>query len=141
MQPGIQKVSVVGLGYVGLPTAATFAARGLQVVGVDINDRAVETINSGRAHIAEPDLDMVLGAAVTSGKFRAVTVPEPADAFIIAVPTPVTEDRKADVSAIEAALTAIAPVLRRGDLIVIESTSRSAPRSRLRGSFVPCVRT
>jgi UDP-N-acetyl-D-mannosaminuronic acid dehydrogenase len=123
MQPGIQKVSVVGLGYVGLPTAATFAARGLQVVGVDINDRAVETINSGRAHIAEPDLDMVLGAAVTSGTFRAVTVPEPADAFIIAVPTPVTEDRKADVSAIEAALTAIAPVLRRGDLIVIESTS------------------
>ena len=123
MQPGIQRVSVVGLGYVGLPTAATFAARGLQVIGVDINDRAVETINSGRAHIAEPDLDMVLGAAVTSGKLRAVTVPEPADAFIIAVPTPVTDDRRADVSAIEAALTAIAPVLRRGDLIVIESTS------------------
>jgi UDP-N-acetyl-D-mannosaminuronic acid dehydrogenase len=123
MQSAIQRVSVVGLGYVGLPTAATFAARGLQVIGVDINDRAVETINSGRAHIAEPDLDMVLGAAVTSGKLRAVTVPEPADAFIIAVPTPVTDDRRADVSAIEAALTAIAPVLRRGNLIVIESTS------------------
>jgi UDP-N-acetyl-D-mannosaminuronic acid dehydrogenase len=93
------------------------------VIGVDINQRAVETINSGRAHIAEPDLDMVLGAAVTSGKLRAVTVPEPADAFIIAVPTPVTDDHRADISAIEKALTSIAPVLRRGDLIVIESTS------------------
>lgn len=83
----------------------------------------METINAGRAHIAEPDLDMVLGAAVTSGKLRAVTVPEPADAFIIAVPTPVTPDRRADISAIESALTSIAPVLRRGNLIVIESTS------------------
>jgi UDP-N-acetyl-D-mannosaminuronic acid dehydrogenase len=93
------------------------------VIGVDIDDRAVETINAGRAHIVESDLDMVLGAAVTSGKLRAVTAPEPADAFIIAVPTPITSDRRADISAVEAALKSIAPVLRRGDLIVIESTS------------------
>jgi UDP-N-acetyl-D-mannosaminuronic acid dehydrogenase len=123
MQSGIQTVSVVGLGYVGLPTAATFAARGLDVIGVDLNQDAVNRINSGRAHIVEPDLDMVLSAAVKSGKLRAVTSPEPADAFIIAVPTPIKDDRSADVSAIEAALRSIAPLVKRGDLIVIESTS------------------
>jgi UDP-N-acetyl-D-mannosaminuronic acid dehydrogenase len=123
MQSGIQTVSIVGLGYVGLPTAATFAARGLDVIGVDINRDAVNRINSGRSHIVEPDLDMLLSAAVKSGKLRAVTSPEPADAFIIAVPTPITEDHKADISAVEAALKSVAPVLKRGDLIVIESTS------------------
>jgi UDP-N-acetyl-D-mannosaminuronic acid dehydrogenase len=123
MQPGIQTVSVVGLGYVGLPTAATFAARGLDVIGVDINRDAVTRINSGRSHIVEPDLDMLLSAAVKSGKLRAVTSPEPADAFIIAVPTPITEEHEADISAVEAALKSVAPVLKRGDLIVIESTS------------------
>jgi UDP-N-acetyl-D-mannosaminuronic acid dehydrogenase len=123
MQQGIQTVSVIGLGYVGLPTAATFAARGLEVIGVDINQDAVTRINSGRAHIVEPDLDMVLSAAVKSGKLRAVARPEPADAFIIAVPTPIKEDRTADLTAVEAALRSIAPVLKRGDLIVLESTS------------------
>jgi UDP-N-acetyl-D-mannosaminuronic acid dehydrogenase len=123
MQQAIQTVSVIGLGYVGLPTAATFAARGLDVIGVDINRDAVSRINSGRAHIVEPDLDMVLSAAVKSGKLRAVTAPEPADAFIVAVPTPIKDDRTADLAAVEAALRAIAPVLKRGDLIVIESTS------------------
>ncbi|HML06948.1 MAG TPA: UDP-N-acetyl-D-mannosamine dehydrogenase [Xanthobacteraceae bacterium] len=123
MQTGIQTVSVIGLGYVGLPTAATFAARGLDVIGVDVNRDAVERINSGRAHIVEPDLDMVLGAAVKSGKLRAVTAPEAADAFIIAVPTPIAADHKADLAAVEVALKSIAPVLTRGNLIVIESTS------------------
>ena len=73
LQTKIQSVCIVGLGYVGLPTAATFAARGFDVIGVDINREAVDRINSGRAHIVEPDLDMVLGAAVKSGKLRAVT--------------------------------------------------------------------
>jgi UDP-N-acetyl-D-mannosaminuronic acid dehydrogenase len=122
-QTKIQSVCIVGLGYVGLPTAATFAARGFDVVGVDINREAVDRINSGRAHIVEPDLDMVLGAAVKSGKLRAVTTPETADAFVVAVPTPITHDDKADISAVEAALKSIASVLKRGDLIVIESTS------------------
>jgi UDP-N-acetyl-D-mannosaminuronic acid dehydrogenase len=122
-QTKIQSVCIVGLGYVGLPTAATFAARGFEVVGVDINREAVERINSGRAHIVEPDLDMVLGAAIKSGKLRAVTTPETADAFVVAVPTPITHDHKADISAVEAALKSIATVLKRGDLIVIESTS------------------
>jgi UDP-N-acetyl-D-mannosaminuronic acid dehydrogenase len=83
----------------------------------------VARINSGRPHIVEPDLDMMLSAAIHSGRLRAVMKPEPAEGFIIAVPTPITEDHKADVSAIEAALDSIAPVLKRGDLIVIESTS------------------
>jgi UDP-N-acetyl-D-mannosaminuronic acid dehydrogenase len=83
----------------------------------------VARINSGRPHIVEPDLDMMLSAAVQSGRLRAVMKPEPAEAFIIAVPTPITQDHKADVSAIEAALNSLAPVLKRGDLIVIESTS------------------
>ena len=123
MPAAIQTVSVVGLGYVGLPTAATFAARGLDVIGVDIDRDTVARINSGRPHIVEPDLDMMLSAAVNSGRLRAVLNPEAADAFIIAVPTPITADHNADISAIEAALRSIAPVLKRGDLIVIESTS------------------
>lgn len=123
MSSDFRTVSVVGLGYVGLPTAATLAARGLDVIGVDIKPDAVERINAGRSHIAEPDLDMVLNAAVVSGKLRAVTVPEPADAFLIAVPTPITPDKTADMSALEAAIASIAPVLKRGDLVVIESTS------------------
>jgi UDP-N-acetyl-D-mannosaminuronic acid dehydrogenase len=117
------KVSVIGLGYVGLPTAATLASRGIEVVGVDINAAAVERINSGAAHIIEPDLDIVLGAVVTSGHLRAVTKPEPADAFMIAVPTPIDAQKRADMRAVESALRSIAPVLKRGDLVVIESTS------------------
>jgi UDP-N-acetyl-D-mannosaminuronic acid dehydrogenase len=123
MEYSIKTVCVVGLGYIGLPTAATLAGRGVDVIGVDINRDAVDRINSGRAHIVEPDLDMVLGAAVKSGKLRAVTTPETADAFVVAVPTPITHDHKADISAVEAALKSIAAVLKRGDLIVIESTS------------------
>jgi UDP-N-acetyl-D-mannosaminuronic acid dehydrogenase len=102
-QSKIQTICIVGLGYAGLPTAATFAARGFDVVGVDINRDAVERINSGRAHIVEPDLDMVLAAAVKSGKLRAVTAPQTADVFVVAVPTPITQDHKADISAVEAA--------------------------------------
>jgi UDP-N-acetyl-D-mannosaminuronic acid dehydrogenase len=115
-------ISVIGLGYVGLPTAATFASRGLQVIGVDIREDAVERIRSGQAHFIEPDLDIVLRAVVTSGNLRATTVPEPADAFLIAVPTPIRDDRTADLSAVQSALASIAPVLKRGDLVIIEST-------------------
>lgn len=116
-------VSVVGLGYVGLPTAATLASSGLNVIGVDISEAAVARINEGKAHIIEPDLDMVLNAAVRAGRLRAVTKPEPADAFLIAVPTPVNPDHSPDMHAVESATAAIAPVLARGNLIIIESTS------------------
>ncbi|MBP2233688.1 UDP-N-acetyl-D-mannosaminuronic acid dehydrogenase [Sinorhizobium kostiense] len=116
-------ISVVGLGYIGLPSAAVFAARGVKVIGVDISQRAVDIINSGGVHIVEPDLDIVVRATVTDGRLRAVTVPEPADAFLIAVPTPFKDDHEPDLSFIESACKAIAPVLKRGDLVILESTS------------------
>lgn len=118
-----QTISVVGLGYIGLPTAAVFASRKKRVIGVDVNQNAVETINRGEIHIVEPDLDMVVGAAVAGGYLRATTTPEPADAFLIAVPTPFKGDHEPDLSYIEAASKAIAPVLKRGDLVILESTS------------------
>ena len=99
-----------------------FASRGLSVIGVDVNEAAVSRVNAGQAHFAEPDLDIVMRAVVTSGNLRAVTTPEPADAFLIAVPTPIREDKTADVSMVESALSSIAPVLKRGDLVIIEST-------------------
>jgi UDP-N-acetyl-D-mannosaminuronic acid dehydrogenase len=118
-----ETISVVGLGYIGLPTAAAFAARRKHVIGVDVNQHAVDTINRGEIHIVEPELDMLVHAAVTQGHLRATTKPEPADAFLIAVPTPFSEGYKPDLSYIEAASRAVAPVLKKGDLVVLESTS------------------
>lgn len=116
-------ISVIGLGYIGLPTAAVFASRKINVIGVDINLKAVDTINRGEIHIVEPDLDMVVHAAVTEGYLRATTTPEPADAFLIAVPTPFKGNHEPDLGYIESASKAIAPVLKNGDLVILESTS------------------
>jgi len=116
-------VSVLGLGYIGLPTAAAFAGRKVHVIGVDINSRAVETINQGNIHIVEPDLDIAVRSAVTQGYLRATIKPEPADAFLIAVPTPFKADHEPDLACVEAATRSIAAVLKRGDLVVLESTS------------------
>ena len=122
--PPFRRISVIGLGYIGLPTAAMFASRRIEVVGVDVNRSTVETINRGAVHIVEPDLDMVVHAAVSAGFLRATTTPEPAEAFLIAVPTPFRgENRDPDLSHIEAAARAIAPVLRPGNLVILESTS------------------
>lgn len=118
-----QTISVIGLGYIGLPTAAVFASRRVKVIGVDVNKLAVETINRGEIHIVEPDLDKVVQEAVNGGYLRASTTPEPADAFLIAVPTPFKGDHEPDLSYIESASKAIAPVLKKGDLVVLESTS------------------
>ena len=122
-----ETVSVVGLGYIGLPTAAMFASRKKQVIGVDVNQNAVDTINRGEIHIVEPELDMIVHAAVKEGYLKAVTIPEPADAFLIAVPTPFkdngSEIPEPDLRYIEAASKAIAPVLKKGDLVILESTS------------------
>ncbi|WP_369959540.1 UDP-N-acetyl-D-mannosamine dehydrogenase [Pseudomonas benzenivorans] len=118
-----QTISVIGLGYIGLPTAAVFASRKKQVIGVDVNEQAVETINRGEIHIVEPDLDMVVHAAVTEGYLRATTKPEPADAFLIAVPTPFKGEHEPDLGYIESASKAIALVLKKGDLVILESTS------------------
>lgn len=118
-----ETISVIGLGYIGLPTAAVFAARKKRVIGVDVNEHAVTTINRGEIHIVEPDLDMVVHAAVTEGYLRATTKPEPADAFLIAVPTPFKGDHEPDLSYIESASKAIGQVLKKGDLVILESTS------------------
>lgn len=118
-----KKIAMIGLGYIGLPTATLFAARGLDVVGVDVNQHAVDTINQGKIHIIEPELDMLVHAVVTQGKLRATTQPEKADAFLIAVPTPFKENHKPDLSYIESAAKSIAPFLKKGDLVVLESTS------------------
>ncbi len=118
------KISVIGLGYIGLPTAAMFASRKIEVVGVDVNQHAVETINRGEVHIVEPDLDMVVRAVVSEGYLRATTTPVPAEAFLIAVPTPFKgENHEPDLKYIEAASYAIAPVLKPGNLVILESTS------------------
>jgi len=119
----IRTVSVVGLGYIGLPTAAVLASSGISVIGVDVNETTVDIINRGDIHIVEPDLDRVVHDVVHSGLLRATTVAEAADAFMVAVPTPFTDDRQADLSYIEAAARSIAPVLQSGNLVVLESTS------------------
>jgi len=83
-----ETISIIGLGYIGLPTAAMFASRKKKVIGVEVNQETVDTINRGEIHIVEPDLDMLVHAAVSQGYLKASTTPEPADAFLIAVPTP-----------------------------------------------------
>ncbi len=123
MSVSVKTVCVVGLGYIGLPTAAVFAAHKINVIGVDVNKHAVETINKGQIHIVEPDLDVAVHAAVNAGFLRATTQPEEADAFVVAVPTPFKGDHEPDLSYIEAASKAIAPVLKKGSLVILESTS------------------
>ena len=118
-----QTISMIGLGYIGLPTATLFASRKKKVIGVDVSEHAVNTINSGKIHIVEPELDMLVHAAVTEGYLRATRTPEPADAFLIAVPTPFKGDHKPDLSYIESAAKAIAPILNKGNLVILESTS------------------
>lgn len=118
-----KSVSVVGLGYIGLPTAAVIASRGINVIGVDVSQHAVDTINAGNVHIVEPDLDIVVRSAVKAGYLKAVTTPEKAQAFMVAVPTPFKDNYEADLSYIESAAKSIAPVLEKGNLVILESTS------------------
>ena len=128
-----QKICVIGLGYIGLPTASTFAAHGINVLGVDISEHIIETINQGRIHIHEPGLLEEVRKAVGSGNFKAALKPEAADAFIIAVPTPFRENQTgeyngltyklADMRAVTSAAESIVPFLKKGDLVVLESTS------------------
>src|SRR5438105_3211515 len=119
----IRKLGVIGLGYIGLPTAALFASRGIEVAGFDVAPDVVETVNRGGVHIVEPGLDIAVRSAVASGLLRAHTRLKPCDAFIIAVPTPFRERHVPDLRFIEAATVALAPVLHEGNLIVLESTS------------------
>lgn len=116
-------ISVIGLGYIGLPTATAFASAGKRVLGVDVNPHAVDTINQGKIHIIEPDLDIAVHQAVEKGNLSAALTVALADAFLIAVPTPFKDDHQPDLSYVEAAAKAIAPVLTKGNLVVLESTS------------------
>lgn len=129
----IKKVLVVGLGYIGLPTAAVIASRGIDVVGLDVNQKAVDTINKGEIHIVEPDLDIVVRSVVMTGKLRATLEAEPADAFMIAVPTPFKENNAPDLSYIKEAAKNIAPVLEKGNLVILESTSPVGATEKLAG--------
>jgi UDP-N-acetyl-D-mannosaminuronic acid dehydrogenase len=119
-----QKLCVLGLGYIGLPTASTFATNGLEVVGVDVNEAVIATLKSGGLHIHEPGLRTLVSGAIQSGMLRVAAQPEPADAFIIAVPTPFYEDdKRADMRAVTSAAEAITPHLQKGNLVILESTS------------------
>ncbi len=119
----MKKVVFLGLGYIGLPTAAVAANHGFQVVGVDVNPEVVNTINRGEIHIVEPDLGTVVKEAVRQGTLRAVQKPEEADAFFVVVPTPFKQNHRADITYVESATRAVIPFLRPGNLFVIESTS------------------
>ncbi len=124
-----EKICVIGLGYIGLPTASTFANHGLKVVGVDVNQAVVELLRNGGLHIHEPGLRTLVQAAIGSGNLVISDSPETADAFIIAVPTPFFADKRADMRFVEAAAELITPHLRHGNLVVLESTS--PPRTTL----------
>lgn len=121
-QPAVKHVCVLGLGYVGLPTASMLAVNGFCVTGVDLRSDIVDAVNAGDVPIEEVGLRTVLQAAVNSGNLHAQVAPEEADAFIIAVPTPIREDHTADLSFVEGAAESIVPHLRSGNLVVLEST-------------------
>jgi UDP-N-acetyl-D-mannosaminuronic acid dehydrogenase len=127
------KVSVIGLGYIGLPTAAVLASRQIEVVGVDVNQHAVDTINQGKIHIVEPELDIIVQAVVQTGHLRATIAPEKADCFMVAVPTPFKEDHIPDLSYIELATKSFAPVLEKGNLVILESTSPVGTTEKMMG--------
>ena len=118
----IETINVIGLGYIGLPTAATLANAGFDVLGVDVRPEIITKINAGDIHIQEPGLDILVRAAVQRGKLRAAAQPGRADVFIIAVPTPIHADKSPDLSFVEAASRTIAPVLEKGNLVIVEST-------------------
>jgi UDP-N-acetyl-D-mannosaminuronic acid dehydrogenase len=118
-----EKICVLGLGYIGLPTASTFATHGLQVLGVDVNHQVVDTLRHGSLHIHEPGLRTQFQAAMGSGNLIVGVEPQAADAFIIAVPTPFHDDKRADLSYVKSASEAVVPHLRHGNLVVLESTS------------------
>lgn len=113
----------MGLGYIGLPTAAFAASKGLNILGVDINQAVVDTINEGKIHIIEPGLDEIVAKVIDSGRLKAAMKPECAEAYFIVVPTPFKQNHRADISYVESATRSVIPYLKEGDLFVIESTS------------------
>ncbi|MDX1474110.1 MAG: UDP-N-acetyl-D-mannosamine dehydrogenase [Reinekea sp.] len=123
MSHKFKSVCVVGLGYIGLPTASLLGTKGYSVTGVDVSPKVVDTINKGEIHIVEPDLDLLVKSAVNAGKLSASLEPSKADVFIIAVPTPFKDGYVPDLSYVEQASKAIAPYIEPGNLVILESTS------------------
>src|SRR5574337_851669 len=121
--PDFQNVAVIGLGYIGLPTAALIASRGMQVLGVDSKEDVVRTVASGAIHLSEPDLDGLVSKVVTSGALTTSTKPRQADVFMIAVPTPIDRDNRPDLSSVNAAVESIVEELAPGNLVILESPS------------------
>ncbi|KQW22247.1 UDP-N-acetyl-D-mannosaminuronic acid dehydrogenase [Afipia sp. Root123D2] len=132
----VQKVSVIGLGYIGLPTAAVIASRGIKVLGIDTNPDIVKTVGSGSIHIAEPDLDGLVQKVVSNGSLVVGTEPEPADVFIIAVPTPIDHANRPDLTCVMAAVERITGVLAPGNLVILESTSPIGTTERISKKIV-----
>lgn len=128
----MKKVCVMGLGYIGLPTASLLATKGFQVQGVDCIAEVVNTINHGKIHIIEPSLDILVKSAVQSGNLRASVNPEEADVFIISVPTPFKDNHVPDLSYVQAATEAISPCIQPGNLIILESTSPVGTTEKIR---------
>lgn len=126
------KVVVVGLGYIGLPTAAVIARTGAKVLGVDVSPSIVDTVNSGKVHIEEVDLDGLVSGVVARGNLRASTMIEPADVFVIAVPTPFGEDHAPNIGYVLQAATTVAAVLKAGDAVILESTSPVGTTEKVR---------
>jgi len=127
--PESKKICVIGLGYIGLPTAAMFASNGHMVVGYDVNERVVNALNEGKVTIEEPYLEDLVKQVVANGRLKASTKMEACDVYIIAVPTPILKDKGADMTYVVSATEAILPVLKEGDMVILESTS--PPRSTL----------
>ena len=127
----MKKIVFLGLGYIGLPTASVAANHGYKVIGVDINPTVVDTINQGRIHITEPNLEQTVKEAVSTGNLRAALAPEAADAFFIVVPTPFKQNHRADITYVEAATRSVIPFLEEGNLFVIESTSPVSTTERM----------
>lgn len=132
-----KKICIIGLGYIGLPTAAMFATHGHTIVGVDVKKEVVESLNQGKIIIEEPYLDIMVQAAVTSGNLRAQLAPEEADVFIISVPTPINADKTADMTYVRKATESIVPYLREGNIVILESTS---PPNTVNGLMIPILK-
>ncbi|WP_113673656.1 nucleotide sugar dehydrogenase [Vallitalea guaymasensis] len=132
-----EKICVLGLGYIGLPTAAMFASNGFDIIGVDVNEKVVNALNKGEIIIEEPYLDVMVRDVVVSGKLKASVKPEVSDVYIIAVPTPINEDKTADMSYVISATRSIVPLVKKGDIIILESTS---PPKTVEDIIVPILK-
>jgi len=132
----MKKICVLGLGYIGLPTASIFATNGFEVVGVDTNNSVIHLLKNGKVHIEEPGLKTLVQAALNSKNLKISSKPEAADVFIIAVPTPFKEDKKPDLSFIESATRSILPLLKKGNLVILESTSPPGTTTKVVGEIL-----